>query len=233
MFLCQKNNLMENLFSLIKILHIIMGSIALAAGPVAMYNQNGGKLHRISGKLYFYSMFSIFVSSVYMSIVKENWFLFMIALFTLYLISTGYRALYLKQLHKGQKPAKIDWLILWLGSIAGIGLLIWGTFVIISGNSFGIVAIAFGFFLLQGTRSDYKRFTVPPSEKNHWLFTHISGMIGGYIATFTAFLVQNLHTDPAFIAWLLPTAVFTPVIVVTIRKFKIKKGSSEKLIISK
>lgn len=224
---------MENLFSIIKLLHIVTGSIALLAGPIAMYNQNGGKLHRVSGKLYFYSMFFIFVSSVYMSIVKENWFLFMVAIFTLYLISTGYRALYLKQLHKGQKPQKIDWVILWLGCIAGIGLMIWGTLVIVNGNSFGVVALAFGFFLIRGTRSDYKRFTVPPTEKNHWLFTHISGMIGGYIATITAFLVQNLHTDPAFIAWLLPTVVFTPVIIFTIRKFKSKKGSSEKLIISK
>ncbi|MBK7964987.1 MAG: hypothetical protein IPK10_06675 [Bacteroidetes bacterium] len=50
-------------------------------------------------------------------------------------------------------------------------------------------------------------------------------MMGGYIATFTAFLVQNLHTDPSFIAWLAPTVILTPVIIYSTNK--IKKGKSK------
>ena len=56
---------------------------------------------------------------------------------------------------------------------------------------------------------------------------HISGMIGGYIAAATAFLVNVVHFQHAFVLWLTPSAIFVPVIFYTIRKFrkKIKSGT--------
>lgn len=36
----------------------------------------------------------------------------------------------------------------------------------------------------------------------------------------TAFLVQNVHTDPAFIVWIAPTILIAPLISITIRKFQ-------------
>ncbi|MBK7964986.1 MAG: hypothetical protein IPK10_06670 [Bacteroidetes bacterium] len=113
----------ENFFNGILWLHIISGGLALLAGPVAMFNQDGGKIHRKAGIIYFYSMMVIFVSSIILSIVRENWFLFMVGIFSCYLVSTGYRALKLKMLHRGQKAEKIDWFILIISLIAGIGLI--------------------------------------------------------------------------------------------------------------
>ncbi|MFN0189953.1 MAG: DUF2306 domain-containing protein, partial [Bacteroidia bacterium] len=196
------------------------------AGPIAMLNQDGGKLHRKAGIIYFYSMMVIFVSSIILSIVRENWFLFMVGIFSCYLVLTGYRALKLKMLHRGQKAAKMDWIILIISLIAGIGLIAMGIWMFWSqGNSFGLVPFIFGGVMMSGVKEDYQRFTVPPTEKNHWLLKHIGAMMGGYIATLTAFLVQNVNTDPSFIAWLAPSVLVTPIIIYSTRK--IKKGRSK------
>lgn len=213
---------------IIRWLHIVAGSLALLAGPVAMFNQNGGQTHRISGKIYFWSMVFIFASSIIMSLAKNNLFLFMIGIFSFYLVITAYRALHLKNLHKGQKAELFDWAVLWLSALAGTGLAVFGLYVVFMlKNSFGLVALVFGAVMLQGVKTDYRRFTVPPKEKNHWLLKHITGMMGGYIATFTAFLVNNWQSDPPFISWLLPTLVISPFITLTLKKFKKGKGRIE------
>jgi len=41
---------------------------------------------------------------------------------------------------------------------------------------------------------------------------HLTNMLAGTIATVTAVLVVNVATNPAWIAWLTPTVVITPVI---------------------
>ncbi|MBL7923235.1 MAG: hypothetical protein JNL88_03465 [Bacteroidia bacterium] len=206
-------------------LHILSGSAALLAGPLAMLKQDGGRFHRRSGLVYFWSMLVIFITSMVLSLARENWFLFMVGLFSCYLVVTGYRALSLKMLHRGQKAERFDWVLLFLSSLATLGLFTSGAwFFLKEQNSFGIVPLVFGIVMGSGVRKDYRRFTVPPTEKNHWLIRHITSMMGGYIATVTAFLVQNVSTRPAFVAWLLPTLVITPLIVLTVRKIKKGKG---------
>lgn len=205
--------------------HILAGSLALLSGPVAMFNQDGGRIHRQSGKIYFWSMMVIFVTSIVLSVIRANWFLFMVGIFSTYLITTAYRALSLKKLHSGQKAAKVDWIILVVSAVAGLGLLGMGLLLLVrSGNTFGLVPLVFSLVMLSGVKGDYQRFTVPPAEKNHWLKKHIIGMMGGYIATITAFLVQNVHTDPAFITWLLPTVIIAPFIRITVGKIKKGRG---------
>lgn len=202
-------------------IHIITGVFALLSGPVAMFNQDGGKLHRQSGKIYLWSMVVIFTTSIILSLYRGNLFLFLIGIFSMYLVITGYRSLALKMLHRGQKAGTTDWIILVISGIAGIALCLFGAYLWANrGNNFGLVPIVFGAIMLSGVRQDYRRFTVPPTEKNHWLLKHITGMMGGYIATITAFCVNNIHTDPGFISWLLPTVIIAPFIMITTRKFR-------------
>lgn len=224
---------MESIITFLKYLHVAAGSIALLAGPIAMAYQNGGKIHRISGKAYLFSMFFIVISSIILSVYSGKWFLLMVGIFSLYLVGTGYRALYLKNLHKGQKPFLIDWVLLYGSGLTSIALLLWGGACLYYQNSFGVVAITFGFVMLRGVRSDYNRFTIPPTEKNHWLYSHISGMIGGYIATITAFTVQNIQMNPSWVPWLAPTFILVPFLVMTIRKFKNKSEKVNALNLTK
>lgn len=136
---------MELLNRIIMIIHIIAGIISLTSGPVAMLNQNGNRVHRISGKAFFYSMTVIFISAIYLSIVHQQLFLFLISIFSYYQIATAYRALYLKKLNRGQKPKSIDWGITVTTTLFHAGLIIWGMkTVFVDGQSFGIVALVFG-----------------------------------------------------------------------------------------
>ncbi len=212
---------MDNLAIIsLKWMHIIAGSLALLAGPIAMVNQNGGQVHRISGRIYYWSMIVICLTTLVLSIYRANWLLLMIGAFTAYLVLSAYRALALKNLHKGQKAEQVDWIILIASGISAAALIITGGYLLYYGNSFGFVPLTFGFVMSSGVKQDYKRFTVPPTEKNHWLLKHITGMMGGYIATITAFLVQNIHVDPAFVVWLAPSLIIAPFISYTVRKFK-------------
>ncbi|MEP7264136.1 MAG: hypothetical protein ABI772_06555 [Bacteroidota bacterium] len=214
---------MEEAAHIILIVHIICGSIALLSGPVAMLNQTGNNLHRLSGKLFFYAMSVVFVTAIYLSIVHHLLFLFLIAIFSYYNIVIAYRALYLKKLGNGQKPKLIDWIITIITSVLHGSLIVWGIYVsFIMGQSFGSVAVIFGSIGgLMNIRA-FKHYINGYREKNDWLIVHISGMIAGYIAATTAFLVNVITFQPSFILWLAPSVIFVPYIIYTTRKFKKK-----------
>ena len=106
------------LYLFIKIIHILAGAIALITGLIAMLTIKGGKAHRFNGKLYFWSMAVIFVSSIYMSFYKEMIFFVLIAFFSFQGAFNGYRILYLKKLNQGQKPEVLDYIGLIVGALA-------------------------------------------------------------------------------------------------------------------
>lgn len=207
-------------FSLLIPLHVVSGSIALLAGPFAIFNQNGGRVHRLAGKSFFWSMMLVAATGLTMSVLKSNLFLLMIAVFSFYLAFSGRRALSLKQLHHGQKAGWIDWTALVVCGIFGLGLVLFGGYLLYKGQSFGIASVVFGFILTLRILADFRRFTRDNKDRKSWLYVHIGNMMGAYIAALTAFLVQNVHTDPAFIVWIAPTLLISPLISITIRKFQ-------------
>ena len=215
--------------TILVLLHVAAGAVALLAGPFAMFNQDGGRLHRNAGGLFFKSMLIASISGIILSAMTGNIFLLMVGVFTFYMVYTGFRAMKLKKLHRGQQAGITDWTVLAICSIFGVAMTGQGLFQVFSQNSFGYVSLVFGIILLTRVISDYKRFTVDSGEKKQWLYVHIGNMMGAYIAALTAFLVQNVSTDPAWVAWLAPTMLITPFIIFTIRKFR--KGKTEQLTI--
>ncbi|MBD2754062.1 DUF2306 domain-containing protein [Spirosoma validum] len=202
------------------IIHATGGTLALASGPVAMLTKKGSTPHRRAGRVYVCSMAVVFVTAVVVAYVKSLAFLFMIAFFSFYLVLAGYRALKLKKLHLGQQPTWIDWALQGGAGLFAIALAEWGIYTWLQGDTFGIVAIVFGAVLLWRTSHAALRFVHPPEDPKYWLYTHIAGMCAGYIATLTAFLVVNNHFLPGVVAWLLPTAVGTPLIIRAIRRVR-------------
>ena len=47
---------------------------------------------------------------------------------------------------------------------------------------------------------------------------HLGRMLGGTIAALTAFTVVNVRIEPAFVPWLAPTVLLTPLIVYWVRR---------------
>ena len=153
-------------------------------------------------------------------------FLFSIGIFSIYLVSTGYRYISLDDLHKGQKPQAIDWFLTSLMALFGLFLVgggilqLIGLIDIMYDRSFGTVMLVFGGFSVMMVVQDINGFRGKVQYKNHWLLMHISRMIGANIAAFTAFLVVNNKFLPNIVAWLLPTVIGIPLMMYWHKKQK-------------
>lgn len=205
---------MEILIKIALIIHIATGFTALLTGIIAILSKKGRKAHRISGLIFFYCMLGVAVSAIFISVVKDNLFLLLIGIFSLYQNLSGYRAIKNKSL----KPIFIDWTILIIGAVNSF-------FMIYSLNTILIVFGAINCFMVCNDIRIYRK-TLNGDEipKNQWLIKHLGMMIGTYIATFTAFLVVNIHNfEPNWVIWLLPTFIGTPLIAYWRRKLTTKK----------
>lgn len=214
---------MEHPLRFIIYLHALSGFTALLAGGLAMGAAKGKHLHRLAGKIYFYGMTGVFVTAVLVSLAKNLPFLLMVGFFSYHMVCSGYRALYLKKLHIQQRPSYIDWLIAAIAGTFNTTLLAWGIYkLVLYSQPVGIIAVVFGLIGMQFVFQNLRTFFRKPKEKNHWLQSHIGGMMGGYIATWTAFLVVNISFLPPLVVWLGPMAIGIPVIIFHIRKVKQK-----------
>ncbi len=157
-------------------------------------------------------MLLVGASAFFMALVKPNSFLFMVGIFSTYLVSTGVRILYLKQILRGQKPLLIDWFLTFAMLVFGLGFIISGAHNIINGNYFAITSVVFGSIGLSLVAQDLGLYSGKTTLKNYWLVMHITRMVAGNIAAFTAFLVVNNTILPALAAWLLPTVIGTALI---------------------
>lgn len=213
---------MDALFKTFLILHIVAGTIGLITGTINIIAKKGGKRHRIVGSLFLYSMLTVSLSAFVLSVLHPNYFLFIVGVFTLYMVSSGTRYLHLKNLSKGQKPATTDWLLTYFMLFFGVLFILFGIYHLVNKNSFGIVFIVFGIIGLRLVQADFRNFRGKANVINVWLTAHIQRMMGAYVAALTAFLVVNNTLIPGYIAWLLPTVIMLPLIVMWVRKYKVK-----------
>ena len=218
---------MDTLFTLFLILHIAGGSVGLLTGFLNILRKKGDRKHILIGKLFVYSMLTAGISALVLSVLHPNYFLFAVGIFTIYMVSTGNRYIYLKMLNVDQSPKPIDRIITLTMLLAGLFFTGLGISHLAKANLFGLVFIMFGFFGLLFVRQDFKNYRGKTDIKNYWLVAHLQRMTGGFIAALTAFLVVNAkylpEQIPGFLYWLLPTIILTPMIIRWSRKFEVKK----------
>ncbi len=220
---------MESIIHAFLILHIAAGTISLLSGPLAIAFKHGGKLHRIAGKAFVFSMLTVALSATIVGLAHKNFFLIIVAVFSAYLVSTGYRILHLKNLNKLQKPEKKDWMITGTMLLFSLAFVTWGIYLLIHKESFSLVFLTFGGISFLLVQRDRKLYAAKNLTKNYWLFTHITKMIAGIIAAFTAFLVVNVQFQPGFIVWIAPTIVGGFVIRYYTRKYRQKLNHGSQL----
>jgi uncharacterized membrane protein len=192
-----------NYFTPILVVHIAAGFTALLTGLIAIISRKGQRLHRINGKIYFWSMLTVAVSAAIMSLMKDLDFFLMLSVFSFYSAYSGFMAIR----NKTRTARSLDWLML-MGAVVTCG------FMISSGN---IILIVFGsiftLFCLRDAR-DFLRKQSPTIRSMHWLIIHIGRMLAAYIATTTAFVVVNfgdvLSGNWNLLIWLGPTAIGVP-----------------------
>ncbi|MES2478132.1 MAG: hypothetical protein V4561_03540 [Bacteroidota bacterium] len=204
---------MPQLFNTLLAIHIIGGVTALLSGSIILLRKKGDKLHKRIGKIFAYSMLLSATVSLILSRIHPNDFLFIIGIFSIYLVGTGMRILRLKKLNKDQKPAIIDWILFATMALFALLFIAYAGVYFKSGNLFWIVLLVFGLISILMLRSDWRTYKGKIKYKNYWLMLHLQRMTGAYIASLTAFLVVNNTYLPSIVAWLLPTFILTPFII--------------------
>ncbi|ETX05561.1 MAG: hypothetical protein ETSY2_22250 [Candidatus Entotheonella gemina] len=199
------------LFNTLLILHITAGFTALVTAFVAIFSKLinvAHQWHLYSGRIYFWAMFVIFVTSIPMSILHPNLFLFLISIFSFYYALTGWR---LAKNRRGT-PQLIDWTTASIMSFTSIVMILYGSYMLISHTN-GIILLVFGVLGSSSGYRDFKRLRAGGVRGQARIAEHLSGMMGATIATITAFLNNNVTFHPEVVVWLGPTLVISPLIV--------------------
>lgn len=201
------------------VLHWVAGGVALVVAPLAMVAAKGDTWHRRWGKVFFYAMIVVTFTAIFLAVAHpEHFWLAMVAVFSFHMVGSGYRSLYLKKLHEGLKPASTD---LWLHGTAALfngGLLIWGLAHLLMGdrNSKAMVFSVFGLIGTAMVVMYFSKFYRRKHDKREWFFGHMTGFLGGYIATVSAFSAVNFGRwfpwMPGWLVWLWPTLIGAPLI---------------------
>jgi hypothetical protein len=201
------------------IIHASLGGLSILAGLSAILALKGSARHKMSGKIFFYSMTASVVIAIIVALLPghANYFLLVIGIFSLYLIITGKRIYSLKAYEK-KEPKRSDMIISYVMIIFGIGMIAGGIYIVVMNNSIGFVMMLFGLIGLRLAYSDIKFYRKWFTDQNELVRIHISKMVGGYIAAWTAFLVVN-KALPGILPWILPTILGTVYIIVQRKKF--------------
>jgi uncharacterized membrane protein len=213
---------MESLFSILLALHVASGSLGLLLGTYVLIAKKGDKKHKLAGKIFALSMLGSAICAIVMAKLHDNMFLLTVGVFTIYLVGTGWRYLSLKQLANGQKPLWIDYALSVFMLVFAVFFVYMGVLTLMSGNTFGLAPLFFAFVGGSMVYRDFRMWQGHITEKNFWLLQHIQRMMGGYIASVTAFLVVNAPEGLGVFPWLLPTALLVPFIVKWSRERKVK-----------
>lgn len=207
---------METITNSALVIHIAAGFTALLSGLMIFILKKGNQQHKQVGRIFFYVMLLVILSAITIAILKQNLFLILIALFSLFMNYSGYRSIQNKSL----KPKYLDWTVLLIGTI--------NTFLMI--YSLNIILMVFGGISVVLVVGEFRTFIKTskgiPIPKMAWLKRHIGMMMGTYLATITAFIVTAgprsswyEMIQPQWLPWVLPTIILTPMISYYTRKY--------------
>lgn len=217
-------------------IHVLAGILALLSGLIAMsYGKKGGKVHKITGILFYWSMLIIFISSIEFIVmfpqnIKYHFFL-MIGIVSFYPTWAGKRVLSMK---KAIEPQLLDYMALFLIGFSGLVMLGYGVLGFVNPSYYSqykILFLVFGVISLLNFYVDgsiYFKWREP--LKMHWFFSHGGKMMGAYSAALTAFCVNVLPgylpaNTPSFVyilTWVGPGVFFGILAQQILKKYKKK-----------
>ncbi|MEP2237473.1 MAG: hypothetical protein ABJI22_03865 [Maribacter sp.] len=214
---------MENIIKIFIYIHAFFGGVGLITGIASIVVKKGQQNHKLLGKWFSWSMI---ISSVISLVVARmpnhiNTFLFLIGIFTIYMVLAGNRALTFKSTKK-TKANLTDKLVSGIMAICALLMIGFGVTGLLNGFSHSILYLFFGIIGLFLPYGDYKLFKNTLNNRKLWLINHLSRMLGALIASVTAFFVAGMHQDNLW-AWITPSVLGTAYIIYWIKKTKGKK----------
>jgi uncharacterized membrane protein len=216
---------MEQTIKILIYIHAFFGGIGLITGIGSIVVKKGGNLHRRMGKLFSIGMITSSALSLPICWMPkhQNLFLFLIGIFTIYMVISGNRALTFKSKNKADF---IDKLISGVMLFLSIVMIFIGIYFVLNKTTNGILFAFFGGFGLFMTVKDFQFFRNFSKTKNNWLTKHIGKMIGALIASITAFIVAGLGIGN-LITWITPSIIGTLYIIYLNQKIKSKSKFQE------
>lgn len=210
---------MEQTIRILIYIHAFFGGLGLITGMLSILVKKGAINHKKAGKVFSYSMVISSVISLFIARMPhhENLFLFLIGIFTVYMVLSGNRALTLKSKTKS-KADTIDKSISGAMLLTSIIMLVIGTIGMVHRIDNSILYVFFGCFGVLMTFKDFQTFKTFTKNKNAWIKSHIGRMVGALIASVTAFMVAGLHIGTTLV-WMTPTILGTVYIVYWTIKF--------------
>lgn len=204
---------MNTIFAIALILHIAAGSTTLLLGTWIGLRRKGDDLHRRLGHWFVRAMIVVCVTSVIMAVIHPNAFLMLIAAFSAYQSVMGRRAW-----KAGPATRTVDILM-----ASGLILVGMSQFVIAFRTSITdvIIPLFFAVLIIGQGGSDLLMLLSQASSKvtrRAKMVRHIGQMGGAMIATWTAFLIQNVPVELEVVAWIVPSIIGTWYIARAIRR---------------
>ena len=215
---------MEQIIKTLIYIHAFFGGVGLITGMISVFVKKGGVNHKKAGKVFAYSMIISSLISLFVAKMPnhQSTFLFLIGVYTIYLVLAGNRALSFKDKSK-INPTLTDKALSGTMLLVSLTMIVIGIVAFIKHTNNGILYVFFGGVGLMNTLKDFydfhtKAFT---EKKNAWLISHLGGMVGAFIASITAFLVAGLHIGTTLV-WITPTILGTIYIMLWNKKLKPK-----------
>jgi uncharacterized membrane protein len=215
--------------------HIAAGASAFLLAPLALLTAKGGKAHRRWGMIYFRAMAVVTVTALVMAIYLPVLFLALVAIFSFYAAFVGYRVLSQKAAYKGENVVTwLDWSAAAFTFISSAVLAGLGAARPALVQNLGIPAMVFGGLGMWIAGSTVWKFTHRPKEKMFWWYAHLAGMLGSYIAAWTAFCVVTIGPllHGAWWIWIVPTGIGVPAIAMTTAYYRRKFTPASKRVLS-
>ena len=190
-------------------IHVITGVLSLLSGAVAALMRKGSVRHIKFGRVFSISLIVSALSGLILSIMISSAFLLVVALFTLYLVCSGWT--FARRMNLKRKKTWIHVLSVY-GILSGISMVITG---FLAQRNALIILSAFAILMLSFSIRDLVKF-----PKN-LMAAHGARMGGAYIASATAFLVVNNHGFlPPLVVWLGPGLIGSILITLGIRAYE-------------
>ncbi len=200
-------------YDILLVIHITAGSVALLMAVIALVTAKGGRHHVLAGRVYASAMTVIFLTALPLAILGSSVFLLLIAVFSFYLVFAGWRF----ARNRRGRPQPVDWSA--VAAMGVTGLAMWGYGIALAAGGddqwvtmlfLGGIAVALS---LVDTRYYFRLARERRPSGGRRIKRHLTNMLAGTISTVTAVFVVNVDTNPAWLAWILPTVVITPLIV--------------------
>ena len=188
--------------------HIAAGAVALAAAAIALSTVKGRVHHIRAGRVYAAAMALVCVTALPLAMLGANVVLLLVAVFSSYLVFAGWRFAH----NASGRPRPVDWTAAMIMGLTGLGMWGYGAVLFLRGDSQWVTMAVFGFIAAALSATDLRYHRASPRSGRQRIARHLTNMLAGTIATVTAVVVVNVETNPAWLAWILPTLLISPLI---------------------